>query len=561
MDRQIQETGSSVNQQADSSMLVYLGQTAHSNQDPTPSPYTVSPPIQNHAISKLSPPPYINSGRTKSITLLGMSAAAAVMYAICFSGAGKLPQLSFTIFSLMIFFMLVKILETLGYLRNRRALLFAAPIAALALMNGIFSINFYSYANIVIVHILFAAFAISALTDYRINLFSISGAGKIIKAIAGNWITVFSVIRWLFTSRLERKQRSDKISKILLGVLCALPLLLVIGTLLISADMVFANIMDNLIYYIIVYLSKIDIAFIITICIAFTYFAGYIWHSKAIACLPEKPYSPIPADNYICASFLATLNSLFLFFTIIQTAFLFTGGLMKLPGDMVYSEYVREGFFQLLAVTIINFAVIYILLTVYSGVNEKPVLKAMVYMLLGFTVVLIASSFYRMFMYISVYAFTPLRLGVITFLVMELVLVWITAEKLKKTETHFVRRFVITCLVFYIIANVSASGYVSARLNVNMFLSGGKMRWIDATSSGADGLAVIRPFLESDKYICRGNLIIRRNEPDVPYFFIGSEMTYEDVKNTLSHKSDIWQNWSLIESVLGFFYVQHPLIS
>ena len=543
------------NRKPDSSMLVYMPEPAPDVGHPSPQRQNPEPqvgrpmPGQRQTQQKPGPLYAVTDDRAKVFVLLVVAAAISVLYAVCFSGVHILPQLSFAVFCPVVFLALVKTLKMFGLLRNRRALLYAVPITALALMNGIFTINVYTYGNVIVMHVLFAAFIISAASKTPGDYFNLNGAVKIFVTFFSNWTVLFGVIHSLYANRRKRR-RDDKAGRVLLGALCAVPLLLIIGGLLVSADMVFASVVSSLLSVSLNAFTKVDMLFIVSVCAAFIYCTGYIWHAKTVAERQMQAFSAFPADTYVCASFLAMLNALFLFFSVIQVAFLFTGGLMKLPGVMVYSEYAREGFFQLLVVTVINFAVIYALLTLFSGAEEKPALKALIFMLLAFTVILIASSFYRMFMYIGIYAYTPLRLGVITFLVMEVALVAVTAIKLIKPESPFVRRFVITVLVFYIIANVSASGYVSARLNVAMFLSGGVMRWIDVTSSGADGLAVIRPYLESDDYICRGNLIIRRNEQNVPFFFGGEEQIFENIAtNLLPCKTNDWQNWSLIEHI------------
>ena len=532
--------------QTDSSYLVYTPYSESTSNDSDPPLPEGQQTRQTPGVQPPGLPYEFADNRKKTIIVLCVAAAAAIFYAVCFGSGDTLPQLSFTVFCPVVFTALAKTLDALGYLRNRRALLLAAPITLLALMNGIFSMSAYSAVNIAVMHILFAAFILTAVSEGPMDLYSPHGAGRVILTICGSWAVLFRIIKAMASGRGKR-QYSGKVGKVFLGLLTAVPLILIIGALLVSADMVFAQVLLRMVNGILDGVGRINGFFIISAFAAFIYCTGYIWRAKAVASRPERPFTPLHADIYVCAPFLAVMNLLFLFFSVIQMAFLFTGGLMKLPGDMVYSQYAREGFFQLLAVTMINFSVIYIFLAMFSDVTGKPALKAMIFALLAFTVVLIASSFYRLSMYIGVYAFTPLRLGVITFLIMELVLAAVTAIKLINPETPFVKRFILTCLVFFIIANVSASGFVSARLNVAMFMSGGAMRWLDVTSSGPDGLTVMKPFLESEDYICRGSLIIRRDEANVPAFFTGRENTYENVVKMIQYKSDAWQNWSLIE--------------
>jgi len=492
--------------------------------------------------------PYPVATRNGIMALLTSALAIGILYAVCFQGMDILPQLSFTIFCPIAFFVLAKILSMFGYLHNRESLLFAVPIVVLSLMNGIFSTSGYTYGNIAFMHVLFAAFILTAVSKKPLDLYSFDGMGKVVLTILGHWTTLFTIVRGLIADR-KKDKGSSKIYKILIGAFIALPLLIVITSLLATADMVFHRFLTELVSNSVRGLRRIDFFFIVTFCVVTVYCTGYIWNAKNISSRRNIDFRTMPLDTTIGATFLALINALFLLFSVIQVVYLFTGGIFSLPGSIVYSEYARQGFFQLLAVTIINFAVIYVLLTFFSDAVEKPIIRKMLYMLLAFTLVLIASSFFRMFLYMNVYAATPLRLAVVTFLVAELVLIVITAMKLKDPKSPFIKRFILTLFVFYIIANVTASGYVSARVNVALFLSDSQMRWIHVNSAGPDGLVVYRPFLESDNYIFDGRHIIRRDEANVPYFFTGenTELTYEDVVHRLSRKSDAWQNWSLIE--------------
>jgi len=492
--------------------------------------------------------PYPVATRNGIMALLTSTLAMGILFAVCFQGLDILPQLSFAIFCPIAFVTLAKILSLFGYLHNRDSLYFAVPIVALSLMNAIFSTSGYTYGNVVLMHILFATFILTAVSKKPLDLYSVDGLGKIVLTILGQWTTLFIIIQGLIADR-KKDESSSKIYKVLIGAFIALPLLIIIGSLLATADMIFHRVLSELVSNMFRGIRRIDFFFIVTFLIAANYFTGYIWRAKNVASKRNTIFSSIPLDTTICATFLALINALFLLFSVIQVVYLFTGGIFSLPGSIVYSEYARQGFFQLLAVTVINFAVIYVLLTFFSGAVEKPIIRKMLYMLLLFTLVLIASSFFRMFLYMSVYATTPLRLAVVTFLVAELVLIVITAMKLRDPKSPFVKRFVLTLFVFYMIANVSASGYVTARVNVALFLSNSQMRWIHVNSAGPDGLVVYRPFLESDNYMFDGRHIIRRDEANVPYFFTGenTELTYEDVVQRLSRKSDAWQNWSLIE--------------
>jgi len=117
--------------------------------------------------------------------------------------------------------------------------------------------------------------------------------------------------------------------------------------------------------------------------------------------------------------------------------------------------------------------VIIFFLQVYSHHARSGVVRLMLVMLTLFTGVLIASSFYRMNLYMQVFGFTPLRMAVITFLVMEVLLCIVTLVALFRDKVDVMRVYLIIGMVFLVLGNVSSSGYVSGRLNSSLYRNSG----------------------------------------------------------------------------------------
>ena len=136
---------------------------------------------------------------------------------------------------------------------------------------------------------------------------------------------------------------------------------------------------------------------------------------------------------------------------------------MQLPENYTYAGYAREGFFQLLAVSIINFLLVLICLYLFQ---ESKALRIILSMICGCTFIMILSSALRMILYIDTYALTFLRLFVlwalaVIFLLMTGVTVFI-----------FYRRFPLFLYglavigVCYIFLSFSKPDYVIARYNL-----------------------------------------------------------------------------------------------
>lgn len=99
----------------------------------------------------------------------------------------------------------------------------------------------------------------------------------------------------------------------------------------------------------------------------------------------------------------------YLLFSVIQVLYLFLGN-MTLPAGYTYAQYAREGFFQLLAVCIINLGIVLICLHLF---RDSRILKTILLVLSGCTFIMILSSALRMILYIDTYALTFLRLFVL----------------------------------------------------------------------------------------------------------------------------------------------------
>jgi hypothetical protein len=317
---------------------------------------------------------------------------------------------------------------------------------------------------------MFAALTFSAVTGEKNEFSKLSCWFNFIKIVFSNFIVPFSVFKVLKNGGAPHGSERGIIKRMLIGAAIALPFLFFLTILLANADAVFGVYVER--FFNFFSLLNADIVWhIVVVFIALLYFLGYACNAKFI--IPSKEdIKPHNIDTVIGSTFLGLINLLFLFFCIVQTAFLFTGGYMRLPEGIIYSAYAREGFFQLLFVTVINFGVILIFLKIFPDCVKSKPLKFLITMLCVFTGVLIASSFYRMALYTEAYGYTDIRMCVIIFLSMESVLVFVTLWYLYKRNFDFIRSYVLIAVVFYVVVNIASSAYVVGRLNIDRFYNG-----------------------------------------------------------------------------------------
>lgn len=441
---------------------------------------------------------YVNIKSPEAILVFAFALAAAALYSVCFTGVKVFPQLSLFVFMTVSVVMLYVVLRKLSYLENKKAFRWAVPVIIVSSYNAVFHLNFFSYANVLAIHLMFAALAFSAVRGVDNNLSNLSGWINLLKVILGNFVAPFRIFQLFFKSRKEK--RSNVLARVAIGVVLAIPVLIVLTVILMDADAVFGVIMNKIIKSAVVANENI-FGHIAAISIVAIYLTGYIYNLKNLK--PSKTDLPqFKIDVVIGSTFLSLINILFLFFCVIQTAFLFTGGYMSLPEGIVYSAYAREGFFQLLFVTVINFGVLLIFLKLFPECVKSKLVKSLIIMLCIFTGILILSSFYRMFLYIDAYGFTDIRMMVITFLFMETVLIAVTLRYLYKPNFDFLKIYIYIAVAFYILVNITSSAYVVGRLNINRFYAGKDLDIVPLCRS-AETAGLLAEVFESDEFSIR----------------------------------------------------------
>lgn len=404
----------------------------------------------------------------KSVVLLILALLMGALYSVCFTGIYVYPKLSFSVFCFVAVFVLYFTLKYLGYLKNKKAFRWAVPIVVISLFNGIFELSIFHYFNVAVVHLMFALMGFLAVSESKFDFEDKNNWFDLLVIMAGNWRITRSLIEKISG---DKKGTGFKVAlKILIGLLIAWPVVAIIFALMLSADAVFQSIFRNIFDNISVSVTEI-ISHIVVIAIAFFYLSGYVYNLGSFK-KSSHPKLNIKADGIICITFLGAVNILFLVFCTLQVAYLFTGGYMTLPDGIVYSQYAREGFFQLLFITIINFSIMLIFIKGLPEALKNRVIKTMLILLCVFTGILIYSSFYRMGLYISAYDYSHLRVMVLTFLAMETVMTAVTLLYLFGFKISIVKSFVYIGLFFYMLVNVVANDVFVANLNINRYIQG-----------------------------------------------------------------------------------------
>lgn len=292
--------------------------------------------------------------------------------------------------------------------------------------------------NIIVLPILISIYLFSLINkNYKITLVNIPLMFKIFPRY------LFRNLKFLKIK--TSREKTNKILNAVFGIIVGIVFSIVILLLLMSADDYFNKFVSKAFISINLDFSKI-MQFVIFFIIIFSIGVNLIRNRYIV--MKENKIRKI--DHTIIISMLSVINLVFVLFLISEISKL-CGNFLQIPKGYIYSSYAREGFFQLLFVTIINFSIILYLIYKTNVIKENKVIRNLVLILIAFSVLLIFNSYYRMFLYIGKFGFTNLRLQVILFLLMELILFGIIIKKIINKINKDGLIFLVIMTSFYVI--------------------------------------------------------------------------------------------------------------
>ncbi len=256
-----------------------------------------------------------------------------------------------------------------------------------------------------------------------------------------------------------RGGRGEKIFFVGAGIALAAPVFAIVFLLLASADVVFRELGSR-------WIRSLNLENIFPVCCMVVLMFLAVYCLLSYLCkksIPEEVPDRRKGEPILAITVTGMLTALYLVFSVIQILYLFLGK-MQLPQNYTYAEYAREGFFQLLAVGILNLVMV---LGALAFFRESKVLKAVLAVMSLCTFIMIASSALRMIIYIRYYYLTFLRILVlwslaVLFLLFVGVVIGIFRDRFPLFRYSCV---VVTCC--YLALSFAHPDYWIARVNVD----------------------------------------------------------------------------------------------
>ncbi len=419
-----------------------------------------------------------------------LAAAVGAAFALCFVRAGMLG-LNAVAYTVVWTVCAHLALGRLGLAKLRRDGIWYAGMLLLSL--AVFwtahpFIQFVSAAGVMALQCFWVLNVFAPIRDWHFG----KAAGSVIRL-------VFRTIGRCFEpfSHLAARKRSGGKGRgkyVLLGLLIALPLAVVVVSLLSSADAVFRFLLSRL-------FTGWDAPALPTILQSLGFFllAGLAFYGVLCAQTdrpePEDQRPLRQADALVAVTFTAVLAVIYLAFCAVQIAVLFRGS-AALPAGTTYAEYAREGFFQLLLVSGINVLLVIVSQRRFGG---SAALRVLLCVISGCTVLMEVSSAWRMILYVQAYGLTFLRLLVLWFLLVLAAILTGAVITVFRPSFRLFRFSLAVCLAAWLVFAFARPDAVAARYDLRRFGCTDTALSLIRYELSADALGELRPYLGEER--------------------------------------------------------------
>lgn len=404
---------------------------------------------------------------------------------------GKMAGVSYPIFVCLFYaFMLYTAKDKLRKPKRLGYLWFGA-IFLLSLTYVLFQNMFFFGLNLVVIPVLILLHMTYMLSDKRPSWSHFGIIGNMLEHLFPqnfrHWGTVLTVLRRTGGSNMK-DERKQILKKVLIGLVISFPLLLVVITLLSSADGVFHHVLDELPYL----LERISfgegVVRTLWIVLLGMGLFGLVWgfvDSKTYnwSTEPKTEYGPIlpplsfKVDPVIMTTILIAINTVYVLFVAVQFSYLFGAWEGVLPKDSSYAEYARSGFFELIMVTAINFVILMLAMLSEgkrSGLLPK-IINILLYILVGCSTVMLYSAYTRLTLYEEAYGYTYIRFLVHAFMIFLGLLLIIAALRIAIQRLPLAKCYIALGLAAYVVMNYIGMDVIIANKNIDRYEASGNL--------------------------------------------------------------------------------------
>lgn len=406
--------------------------------------------------------------------------------------------LSVILFIIPLLIVIYVILEKNSRIKNKKGLILLIPIILLSATYFIFDNLFFKILNtFVLTFLLLLLYIMTIRPTFKVGEI-IADSIRILLNPLEHFGEVTSEVANKISVKLKLKEETKKKIK---SVIIILPIIIIVLLLLSSADMIFNNIINNIFNIPRRALEKLNIGSVITrivVTIAFFLYLSGTLHYLLTDYQFEDREEELPEKKKETGTIkllLITLNIIYVIFDIIQIKSL----LLHSVGETIsYAEYARQGFFQLMVVSLINLCVI-LYTKRYNNKKDNKKIKILSIILVVLTFIIIISSFIRMFLYEQEFGYTLLRLLVYISLFTETICLIPTIIYIIKDKFNIVQSYMIILITMYVIINYINIDKIIAVNNIDRYYKKKDIDLVYLMNDHADNIPELTKFLNQVK--------------------------------------------------------------
>lgn len=361
-----------------------------------------------------------------------------------------------------------------------------------------------------------------------------------------HWPTIGRTLMKKGGRKLASKQKVV-VTKVFIGLIVSLPILIVVVGLLTSADGIFDQYLSGIPAWLNDLTLTPGLPRVIWIIIASVFFFSYVWgfvqpmeyeserrenthwknqsvalplahrdendgeNSDPVMVNPSyegtipnsnlsKPQlvEPLRLDPIIIGTVLFVINSVYLLFVFVQFSYLFGAGMGNLPSELSYAEYARSGFIELVLVTGINFFILVIALqfTRSGGTISNIVHQVLLTLLIVCSAVMLYSAFMRLSLYEEAYGYTYIRFLVHAFMIFLALLLLIAGLRIRYTTIPLIRCYIVLALTAYVAMNYVGMDNQIAERNIERYHQSGQIDANYLANLSADAVPQLKQFAD-----------------------------------------------------------------
>ncbi len=323
--------------------------------------------------------------------------------------------------------------------------------------------------------------------------------------------TVFRMSR-MVTGNSMKDTHKSVIAKVLIGLAISVPLLIIVISLLASADRVFGHFLTELPHW----LNEISIgegiARLTWVFVLFLLLFGYLWgfidtysyrFSEGMPVEHRMEKAKFTLDPIIVTTVLICMNMVYVLFVIVQFSYLFGAWDGILPEGTTFAEHARSGFNELIFVSIINFIVLIGVLNFAGRGNSflHKFIDIMLTLLVGCSSMMLYSAFIRLHLYEEAYGYTYIRFLAHGFMIYLAIMLVVAGLRIWIKQISLARMFIAISLISYVAINYIGMDRMIAEKNIERYVQEGKIDEYYLMELSTDAIPLIITFSNQESGI------------------------------------------------------------